>query len=200
MTRRSILILLAFVFGLPAASLAQDGTWRWSWDGNAFFGYNHQDRRFVDVSVWESQNWGMLAVDRPLRSNDRFTVVGMLSLEPFTMENQGSPQLFQTGESFNQIPLVNFQHPHDFVMNFGATYRFVRSGVSYVVGADLVGTPTLGPTPFMHRASGRDNPQVPLTHHYLDSTHSTSFAPASRPARGPSRHRDFAAKGPTKIG
>jgi hypothetical protein len=173
MRRRSLLTLLAFVFGFPAASLAQDGTWRWSWDGNAFFGYNHQDRRFVDVSVWESQNWGMLAVDRPVRSNDRFTVMGMLSLEPFTMENQGSPQLFQTGESFNQIPLVNFQHPHDFLMNLGATYRFVRPGVTYVVGADLVGTPTLGPTPFMHRGSGRDNPQVPLTHHYLDSTHST---------------------------
>ena len=58
-------------------------------------------------------------------------------------------------------------------MNLGATYRFVRPGVSYVIGADLVGTPTLGPTPFMHRASGRDNPQVPLTHHHLDSTHST---------------------------
>src|SRR5262245_11210966 len=173
MVRRPILFLFAVVFGFPTAGLAQDPTWRWSWDGNAFFGYNHQDRRFVDVSVWESQNWGMLAVDRPVRSNDRFTVMGMLSLEPFTMENQGSPQLFQTGESFNRIPLVNFQHPHDFLMNFGATYRFVRSGASYIVGADLVGTPTLGPTPFMHRASGRDNPQVPLTHHYLDSTHST---------------------------
>jgi hypothetical protein len=44
----------------------------------------------------------MLAViNRLVRLNDRFTVMGMLSLEPFTMENQGSPQLFQTGESCN---------------------------------------------------------------------------------------------------
>ena len=31
----------------------------------------------------------------------------------------------------------------------------------------------LGPTPFMHRESARDNPQAPLAHHYLDSTHIT---------------------------
>jgi len=175
MTPRSILLSLAVVVFFPSIGLSQQDApvWRWSWDGNAFFGYNHQDRRFVDVSVWESQNWGMLAVDRPLRSNDRFTMMGMLSLEPFTMEGQGSPQLFQTGESYNRVPLVNYQHPHDLLMNLGATYRFVRPGATFVVGADLVGTPTLGPTPFMHRASGRDNPQVPLTHHYLDSTHST---------------------------
>ncbi len=45
--------------------------------------------------------------------------------------------------------------------------------MTYFVGADIVGSPTLGPTPFMHRESGRNNPQVPLTHHQLDSTHST---------------------------
>ena len=174
MTRRSLLIWLAVLLGFPTAGQAQDAaTWRWTWDGNVFFGLNRQDRRFVDVTAWESQNWGMLAVDRPVRSTDRFTVMGMLSVEAFTIDPQGSPQLFQTGESYNQVPLVNYQHPHDLLMNLGATYRFVRPGASFIVGADLVGTPTLGPTPFMHRASARDNPQVPLTHHYLDSTHST---------------------------
>jgi len=175
MTLRSILLSLAVVVGFPSVCLSQQDApaWRWTWDGNVFFGHNRQIRRFVDLSAWESQNWGMLAVDRPVRSSDRFTVMGMLSLEAFTIDSQGSPQLFQTGESYKQIPLVNYQHPHDLLMNLGATYRFVRPGASFVIGADLVGTPTLGPTPFMHRASARDNPQVPLTHHYLDSTHST---------------------------
>src|SRR5688572_14745488 len=174
MTVRSLLVTLAVVIGLPAAGVAQDAaTWQWTFDANVFFGHNRQVRRFVDVSAWESQNWGMLAVDRPVRSADRFTVMAMISVEAFTIDSQGSPQLFRTGESYNQVPLVNYQHPHDLLMNLGATYRFGRRGASFVVGADLVGTPTLGPTPFMHRASGRDNPQVPLTHHYLDSTHST---------------------------
>ncbi len=95
----------------------------------------------------------------------------MLSLEPFTVRGQGSPQLFQTGESYRQTPLVNYQHPHDLLMEIGATYKVAGAGGGAFIGADLVGAPTLGPTPFMHRESARDNPQVPLTHHFLDSTH-----------------------------
>jgi hypothetical protein len=110
----------------------------------------------------------------------------MLSLEPFTLGRYvsvvggprfragGSPQLFQTGESFQRFPLIDYQHPHDLVMGLGATYLMSLSRVTYIIGADLVGSPTLGPIPFMHRESGRNNPQVPLSHHNLDSTHSTA--------------------------
>ncbi len=35
------------------------------------------------------------------------------------------------------------------------------------------GEPALGPPAFMHRASGLDIPQAPITHHWLDSTHIT---------------------------
>jgi hypothetical protein len=86
----------------------------------------------------------------------------------------GSPQLFQTGESFRRVPLAGYQHPHDLIMGLGATYRLPRPHVAYTIGADLVGSPTLGPTAFMHRESSRDNPQVPLSHHNLDSTHGTA--------------------------
>jgi hypothetical protein len=37
----------------------------------------------------------------------------------------------------------------------------------------LVGSPALGPVPFMHRVSAAENPQAPLSHHHLDSTHVT---------------------------
>jgi hypothetical protein len=39
--------------------------------------------------------------------------------------------------------------------------------------AGLPGEPALGPAAYMHRASGMDNPEAPLTHHWLDSTHIT---------------------------
>ena len=70
----------------------------------------------------------------------------------------GSPQLFQTGESYQRTPIVNYQHPHDLLMELGATYRLERPRVRYVFGADLVGSPTLGPTPFMHRRIGAQQP------------------------------------------
>ena len=50
----------------------------------------------------------------------------------------------------------------------------VAIAAAIIVGADLVGSPTLGPTAFMHRASARNNPQAPLSHHFLDSTHITT--------------------------
>lgn len=177
----------------PAPTPTSDG-WTWSTDANVFVGYNYQERLFADFAAFESQNWFMASGSRKAGPG-RLTLNGMMSLEPLTIGRLvwagdgggtraysysptgeqkpfgGSPQLFQTGESYLGAPLVNVQHPHDLFMGLGATYRLEQSGVAYIFGADLVGSPTLGPTPFMHRESARDNPQVPITHHDLDSTH-----------------------------
>jgi hypothetical protein len=181
----------------PQAAPATSG-WTWATDANVIAGYNYQQRQFADFWAWESQNWAMLSGERAAGPG-RLTVQGMLSLEPWTIGRLvyaqgadgkpqrlfafndarervplgGSPQTFQTGESYLGSPLINYQHPHDLVMNLGATYRFERGPVKYLLGADVVGTPALGPTPYMHRESARNNPQAPLTHHYLDSTHIT---------------------------
>ena len=149
-----------------------DPAWTWMLDANVFFGLNDQRRRFADYSAWESQNWFMAAAGRQSPAG-RFSANLMLSLEPFTVADQGSPQLFQTGESYQGVPLVNYQHQHDLLMELGVTYTITRPAVTYTLGADLVGSPTLGPTAFMHRSSARNNSQAPLIHHYLDSTHIT---------------------------
>jgi hypothetical protein len=171
----------------PVLARAQDtptSVWSWSADGNVFIGYNYQLRQFTDVSAVESQNWLMGSGDRPL-GNGRLILRTMISLEPFTIPKDGSPQLFQTGESYQGVPLVNHQHPHDLLMELGATYRWIRPEATYVFGADLVGDPTLGPPVFMHRDSARDNPQVPITHHFMDSTHiSMGVVRAGVEARG----------------
>lgn len=33
------------------------------------------------------------------------------------MTTLGSPQVFQTGETFNDAPLIDYRHPHDLIMN-----------------------------------------------------------------------------------
>jgi hypothetical protein len=178
--RRAVLAL-ALVLGATPVAAQQDHAahqhepastpgWSANLDANVFFGLNLQRRRFASYDGWESQNWLMGGAERPAGPG-RLIFSGMLSFEPFTMAPEGSPQLFQTGESYNGVPLANLQHPHDLWMNLGATYIWKPAAVTYTVGADLVGTPTLGPPPFMHRPSARNNPQVPLTHHFLDSTH-----------------------------
>lgn len=146
------------------------GAWQWTTDANVFVGFNDQQRKFADFRSWESQNWLMSGGERAV-GRGWLRLEGMFSFEPFTIAAGGSPQLFQTGESYKGTPLVNLQHPHDLFMELGATYRRPVGRLQTYLGADLVGSATLGPMPFMHRESSRDNPQVPLSHHAMDSTH-----------------------------
>jgi hypothetical protein len=147
-------------------------SWSWSPDANVFVGYNYQQREFTDQSAFESQNWFMLHGTKPVGLGE-LQIEGMLSLEPLTMQPIGSPQLFQTGESYQMGPLIDRQHPHDLLMELGGTYRRRHGRIAFIGSAYLVGPAALGPTPFMHRESARSNPQAPLTHHQLDSTHIT---------------------------
>jgi hypothetical protein len=101
-----------------------------------------------------------------------FGVRAMVSPDPL-MGASGYPILLATGEtSDGRAPLVDRQHPHDLFMELAATYsyRFAKNS-SVFVYAGLPGEPALGPTAFMHRASGLDIPEAPITHHWLDSTH-----------------------------
>jgi len=158
--------------------------WVWAGDANVFVGFNDQERKFAGFRSWESQNWMMGSGERAL-GRGRLQVEAMLTLEPFTIHAAGSPQLFQTGESYKGTPLVNLQHPHDLLMGLGATYRFNALGMQTFLGADLAGAATLGPTAFMHRESSRDNPQVPLAHHAMDSTHISAGVIRGGVTRGP---------------
>jgi hypothetical protein len=150
---------------------AQD-TWQWAVDGTVFFGFNYQYRKFRDFSAWESQNWLMAGGTRRIRSGT-FTASTMLSLEPWTIKDIGSPQAFQTGETFRRAPLIDYQHPHDLIMRLGAAYRVPWQRVTWQFAGAVVGTPAFGPLVFMHRPSAADNPQAPLAHHHLDSMHIT---------------------------
>jgi hypothetical protein len=150
-----------------------DEGWRLNLDGVAFFGYNYQKRAFTDFDEVESQNWFMASAQRRAGATS-VTLLSMFSLEPFTMQDLGSPQVFQTGETFEGAPLIDYQHPHDLVMALGGRVERTFGAVKGAFEASLVGTPALGPAPFMHRPSAADNPQVPLSHHGLDSTHISS--------------------------
>jgi len=103
-----------------------------------------------------------------------FGVRLMLSAEPL-MGPAGYPLLFQTGESANgRVPLIDRQHPHNLLMEAAVTWSRDLTGASSVfIYGGPAGEPALGPTTFMHRLSGMDDPEAPLTHHWLDSTHVT---------------------------
>jgi hypothetical protein len=98
----------------------------------------------------------------------------MLSPEPF-MGKAGYPLLLAAGESANgEDILVDRQHPHDLFMELAASYSVPigERGSVFVYGG-LPGEPAFGPPAFMHRPSGLDAVEAPITHHWLDSTHIT---------------------------
>ncbi len=165
------LILIAVSASTSAFAQGEDG-WRWQADGNVFAGVNYQSRAFTDFSNVESQNWFM-GTGRREAKGGTIAVAAMLSLEPFTMKKIGSAQVFQTGETFDNQPLVDYQHPHDLISELGASYSRDVNGWRLTTSASAVGSPALGPIPYMHRPSAAENPQAPLSHHYLDSTHAT---------------------------
>jgi hypothetical protein len=176
---RVVLAGLAFVLA-AVPSFAQDHahpaapeTWQWSIEGRVFAGYNYQRREFTDFDEVESQNWLMTALSRTFSGGAGFQLLGMFSLEPWTLRDIGSPQVFQTGETFQNAPLVDYQHPHDLIMNLGGSFTQPIGATSLTVSAYAVGPAPIGPTVFMHRPSAADNPQSPLGHHYLDATHVT---------------------------
>jgi hypothetical protein len=152
------------------ASPPESHAWRGSWDANVFLDWNYQERKFTDFQRVESQNWLMLGTERGV-GQGRIRLHTMLSFEPFTVQPLGSPQVFQTGETYKQAPLIDYQHPHDLFMDLGVSYSRPVGQRTLLADVLVVGSPALGPPAFMHRPSAADNPTAPLGHHEMDATH-----------------------------
>jgi hypothetical protein len=116
----------------------------------------------------------MLAARRDFSADDTLNLRAMFSPDPF-MGKDGYPLLLATGETADgKTPLVDRQHPHDLIMELSASWshRLTATDSLFVYGG-LPGEPAFGPPAFMHRLSGMDSPEAPITHHWLDSTHIT---------------------------
>jgi hypothetical protein len=126
--------------------------------------------RGADKSFLSGMLMGSARRDFP--NEDTLNFRAMVSPDPF-MGPGGYPLLLATGETANGVtPLVDRQHPHDLFMELSGTYdhRLAPTDSIFFYAGDP-GEPALGPPAFMHRPSGMDIPDAPITHHWLDSTH-----------------------------
>lgn len=156
----------------------QLGGWQTMLHGAAFLRYSAQNvfnPGFRGGAGFSAPNWIMGMASRPLGgARTRLALRAMMTAEPFTQGGQGYRLLFQTGETYQGIPLVDRQHPHDLFAELSLTLSHAlsqRAGVFMYVG--FPGEPTIGPSAFMHRASARHLPDSPLGHHWQDATHVT---------------------------
>jgi hypothetical protein len=135
------------------------GDWHLMQDGNVFVMFNHQggDRGGDEL---KSPNWWMGMFSRDA-GQGRLTISTMFSLDPATVGNEGYGELFQVGETYNGAPLVDRQHPHDFLMQLAAIWRVpLNDRVHLTLAGAPVGEPALGPVAFMHRRSAAEIPVI----------------------------------------
>lgn len=151
--------------------------WMFMMHGSLFLRYNHQD--FTDKGTrgdkdFDAPNWFMLMGQKPVNKKGLFHFNVMLSLDPLTQGGRGYPLLYQSGETYKDQPLVDRQHPHDFISELSVSYSHAFSKkTDAFVYVGYPGEPALGPVTFMHRPSALDNPNSPISHHWVDATHIT---------------------------
>jgi hypothetical protein len=138
--------------------------------GYAFLNANRQagpsgDREF------DSQNHFMLMAVKSAWGG-KLSLLGTFSLEPATIPPRGSAQLFQRGETYQHVLLVDLQHPHDLFVQLAAAWETpVAANTKIRFYLAPIGEPALGPVAYPHRLSASENPTAPLSHHNQDSTH-----------------------------
>ncbi len=150
--------------------MGMKGQWKFMFHANVFVGDLQQSgARGADRSF--STNWFM-GMAQHKAGPGLFTARVMLSLEPATVTGRRYPLLFQQGETAFGLPIVDGQHPHDFIMELAALYD-VKLGDKSLVSFYFapMGDPAMGPTAYPHRASAIENPVGSLGHHQQDSTH-----------------------------
>src|SRR3990170_1634568 len=150
--------------------------WMYMIHGNIFVRYNNQDignkGTRGDTKV-DAPNWFMAMGQRKVGQKGLFHFNAMFSLDPL-FGGDVYPLLFQTGETFEDKPLVDRQHPHDLFSELSIAYTqsFTKDFDAFVYFG-YPGEPALGPVAFMHRPSSMNNTDSPLGHHWQDATHIT---------------------------
>ena len=151
--------------------------WMYMLHYNLFLRYNKQDvgdKGTRGDEMFDAPNWLMFMGQTQVGKKGLFRFGTMFSADAIITGQKGYPLLFQSGESAHGIPLVDRQHPHDLFSELSVAYSYAlskKADVFLYVG--YPGEPALGPVAFMHRASSMDNPDAPISHHWIDATHIT---------------------------
>jgi len=147
------------------------GSWNTMFMGNGFISDIQQSGPRGGDKLY-STNMFMVSAQHDMGESDSFRMELMLSLEPATITDRSYPLLFQTGETAFGNPIIDGQHPHNFITALGFHYAHaVSENTTIDFYFAPVGDPALGPIAYPHRASAAELPEAPISHHWQDSTH-----------------------------
>ena len=151
--------------------------WMYMLHGNFFFRYDNQDftnKGSRGGNKIDVPDWLMFMGQSQVAKNGLFHFSIMSSLDAPLGGSDGYPLLFQSGEAYKGKAIVDRQHPHDIFSELSVSYSQALSQKADVfLYLGYPGEPALGPVAFMHRPSAMDNPDAPISHHWIDATHVT---------------------------
>lgn len=125
-------------------------------------------------SRFDAPSMFMLMYSKPVSENTQVGLRAMVSLDPIIQRGWGYPLLYQSGELYKGQPIHDRQHPHDFFSELAVSVSHkLDDKRSIYLYAGYPGEPAYGPPVFMHRHSGANNPDAPISHHWQDATHIT---------------------------
>lgn len=96
----------------------------------------------------------------------------MTSLDPILNGKRGVPNLFQNGFTVHGVDIGDRKDPHNIFAELAASYSHPLSkGWSGFVYGGPVGEPALGNAMYLHRTSGLEIPEAPISHDWFDGSH-----------------------------
>ncbi|HEX7154147.1 MAG TPA: hypothetical protein VF618_21850 [Thermoanaerobaculia bacterium] len=162
--------------GQGAPHLFSDGAWKAFIDTAAFATYVSESGPAEQRNEVFSTNFLTIGLGRDL-FGDRATLLfrGRVSLEPYTLPEEGYPQVLQYVSPEAGGPLIDFMRPHDLIgeaaVHLGV--RTTQSSWLHLYGG-LVGDPAFGAVPFAQRASSIDFAEAPYGYEIHEFTHDSS--------------------------
>ena len=147
------------------------GAWTLMGHGTVFAGYDAMNGSRGDRRGF-APNMLMIMAERNAGPRTRWRLAGMFSTDAATVGGQGYPLLFQTGETWNDAPLHDHQHPHNVFSELSLSVaRACSDWMAVTAYLAPVGEPALGPPAYPHRPIADYDPLSPIGHHWQDATH-----------------------------
>ena len=155
--------------------LFERGPWTTFYEGAAFATYSYEVGPEEQRNEIFSTNWFAAGAQRSIGSRGLVLFRGRISLEPFTIPEDGYPQMLQFVSAESGGPLLDSMRAHDLVGEAAAHFAYRVAGSSFVhLYAAPVGTPALGAVPYAQRLSSEEFAEAPFSYDVQETFYDSS--------------------------
>lgn len=155
--------------------LFERGAWTSFYEGSAFLTYSYEVGPEEQRNELFSTNWFAAGAQRTLGSRGLVLFRGRLSLEPYSVPEDGYPQMLQFISAESGGPLLDSMRAHDLIGEAAVHLAWRVTSASFVhLYAAPIGTPALGSVPYAQRASAEEFAEAPYSYDVQETFYDSS--------------------------